>query len=89
MPREMPAQWRGCTLVEEDAHSDWRQRAARGVLKDGSGLFERDAGEPLDKVGHVCTVLQILEEGGYGDAGATEDPGPTHACWIALHRWTV
>lgn len=59
------------------------------MLKDGTGLFEGDTWEPIDKLSHIGAVLQILEEGGYGDAGATEDPGPTHACWIALHRWTA
>jgi hypothetical protein len=56
------------------------------MLQDGASLFKRDAWKPLDKVGDVGAVLQILEKGGHGYAGATEHPGSTHPFRVALHR---
>jgi hypothetical protein len=59
------------------------------VLQDGTGLFEGDSGEPLDKLGHVGAILQVLEESGHRDTGTSEDPGSAHSRGIALHCWTV
>ena len=80
------AKRRWCALIEQDAQLCRAQRTARRVLQDGTHLFERDAGEPLDELMRRCIVLKVLEEGGNGHSGAAEHPSSAVPLWVLLDR---
>jgi hypothetical protein len=55
------------------------------MLKHGTGLFQGDSGEPLDKLVDGSVVFKVLEQGSDRDAGALENPGPTDASGVAFN----
>lgn len=88
MMREALTQRDGRSLIEEDAHSDRSQSTSSGVLEHCSCPLDRDARKPLDELRDGCTVLEILEEGGYRYARAAKHPGAAHPGWRAFNGRT-
>ena len=72
-------------MVEEDAHLGGSQRTPCCVFEDSSNLLRLYAREPFDELRRRRTVLEILEERGYRDAGTTKYPRATNPCRVALH----
>ena len=56
----MPAEGGRRTLIKQDLHSRDFQRA-RGMLEDGTGLLQPDTWEPLEEVGELSSVFEILK----------------------------
>ena len=48
-------------LIEQDAHSSRRERAAGRMLEHGPSLLEGHPGKPLHELRHERPVLQVLE----------------------------
>ena len=63
-------------LIDQDAHLRRSYRAACRVFKDGTNLFDCDAGEPFDELVRRRVVLEVLEKGGDGYARAAEHHAP-------------
>ena len=55
------------------------------MFKDGTSLFERNAGKQLDELPDRNPVFEVLEEGGDRHACAAEQPGSANALNVALH----
>jgi hypothetical protein len=70
-------QGNGRTLVKQYAHSSRGQRASRRVLEHGTGLLQRNTGEPLDELINVRAVFEVLEQREDRHARATEHPCST------------
>ena len=60
MRSDMPAEGGRRTLIKQDLHSRDFQRA-RGMLEDGTGLLQLDAWEPLEEIGELSSVFEILK----------------------------
>jgi hypothetical protein len=58
------------------------------VLEYCADLFKRYTCEPLHELRYLGAVLQILEQRGYRNARATENPSAADTLWITLHRRT-
>ncbi len=56
-----PAQWRWRTLIEEDAHLRWCQRAPRRMLQHRANLLDGDPRKPFDELRHLRAVFEIFE----------------------------
>src|SRR2546425_1799329 len=60
------AQGRRSTLIEQNAHSGWSQRAPCGVLQDGTDLLVGHAGKPLHELRRRSAVFKIFKESCHG-----------------------
>ena len=85
--RQGVTQGLGRALVERYAHLCGSKGASRSVIKYGSNLHERHAGEPFDELRNEGAVLEILEKRGNGHASATEYPRSADTLRVTLdHR---
>jgi hypothetical protein len=57
------------------------------MFEYGTSLFQGDAREPLNEIGDLGTVFEVLEERGDRNSSAAKDPSPADPLGIALdHR---
>jgi len=82
---QRPSERHRRTLVEENPHSDGRQRALRCVFENLPRVIRRDAWKPLQERGYVRTVLKVLKQGGDGHARSPEHPSSADSLRIALY----
>jgi hypothetical protein len=58
------------------------------MFENAPGLLARCARKPGEKIGELCPVLKILEQGGDGNARAAEHPCSTYPGRIPLNGGT-
>jgi len=78
------AQWRRRALIKQNAHSRGFQ-GMHGMFENAPGLLARYAGKPGQKIGKLCPVFEILEQGGDRNARAAEHPCSAYPGWIPLN----
>lgn len=78
------AKWDRGALIEKYAHLDRGQCTARRMLQNRPNLRQRHAGEPLDELGRVRAVFEILEQRCDGHAGTAKNPVTAVALRVAL-----
>jgi hypothetical protein len=84
MLRKRIAQRDRGALVEQYAHLGRSQRAPLRVLQDGADLFECDAWEPLNELGHQGTVFEVLEQCCHRHSGPSEHPRSANPIRVPL-----
>lgn len=56
------------------------------MLKHVASLLQRDTRKPLEKVGHLRPIFQVLEKRSDRNARATKDPRTADALGIAFNN---
>ena len=76
------------SLIEENTQSDnlGRIKALGGVVQDGTHLLVRYAREPIQELGGLRSVLEVLEQCVNRHAGTSENPLAAHAPQVSLNR---
>ena len=75
-------------MVEYDTQSGGLRaaQALGGMNKDGTYLLVCYAGKPVQELGGLGSISQVLEQRGNRDAGTSENPLAAHALGITLNR---
>ena len=81
---EKATQWTRSTLIEQHPHSG-NVQGSRRVLQYRAGLLKTYTGKPLDNVGELGPVLQVLKKSRNGNTSAAKYPGTTDALRISLN----
>jgi hypothetical protein len=55
------------------------------MFEYGTNLFQGDAREPLNEIGDLGTVFEVLKQGLDRYTGATKHPSAANAAWVSLH----
>lgn len=84
MLRKRIAQRDRGALVEQDAHLGRSQGARLCMLQDGARLFQCDAWEPLNELGHQSAVFEVLEQCCHRHSGTSKYPRSANAVRVAL-----
>lgn len=84
MLAQRSSQGNGRALIKEYPHSGGDLRAFRRVFEYGADLIQTNAGEPLDKLGGLGAVFEVLEQRGDGYARATKHPGSADPFGVSL-----
>ena len=75
-------------MIKENTQSSnlGRTEAFGGMVEDRTHLLVCYAGKPLQKLGGLRPILEVLEQRGNRHAGVSENPLAAHAPGITLNR---
>ncbi len=59
------------------------------MFEDGANLFKRDAGKPLNELGYLRAIFQVLKQRSKGHTRATKYSRATNAVRIPFNGWTL
>jgi len=83
---QIPAQTRGQTFIEQDAHSGGDQHTFAGFFEEGDGLFAGDGGKILQKNIERITGFEVINQGACGNARAGEARRAAHDFRVNHHN---
>ena len=82
------AQRRWRTLIEQDSHLRYGERATGRVLQHGARLFKCDARKQFRKLAYLHAILKVFEESRDWYARATKHPCATQALGVEFDSRT-
>ena len=82
------AQRRRRTLIEQDSHLRYGERATGSVLQHDARLFKCDARKQFRKLAYLHAIVKVFEESRDWHARATKHPCATHALGVEFDSRT-